>query len=76
MDMSIDGMNSYQIKILDELWACDTVEEMQRFLESKTEEELQEIATLREMLVLAHIDEEVSQMKEFPEVLAMLKGLV
>lgn len=76
MNLSIDGMSSRQIKLLDELWACDTVEEMQRFLESKNAEELQEIATLREMLVLAHIDEEVSQMEEFPEVLDILGRIV
>jgi len=74
--MEIDGMSPRQVKILNELWDCDTVEEMQQFLESKSEEELFEIGTLREMVVLAHIDETVSQMKEFPEVLAMLKGLV
>lgn len=74
--MRIDGLTEHQVKILDELWACDTIEEMQIYMQSKSEKELQEIVNLREMIVLAHVDEEVEQMSSYPEAENILKSIL
>lgn len=74
--MRIDGLTEHQVKILDELWACDTVEEMQIYMQSKSEKELQEIVNLREMIILAHVDEEIEQMGSYPEAAEMLRSIM
>lgn len=74
--MRIDGLTSQQVQILDELWACDTVEEMQIYLETKTTEEIEEVITLREMIVLSHVDEDVEAMDTYPEAEQMLASIL
>ena len=74
--MRIDGLTSQQVQILDELWACDTVEEMQIYLETKTTEEIEEVITLREMIVLGHVDEDVEAMDTYPEAEQMLASIL
>lgn len=74
--MRIDGLTSQQVQILDELWACDTVEEMQIYLETKTTEEIEEVITLREMIVLSHVDEDVEAMDTYPEAEQMLSSIL
>ena len=74
--MRIDGLTSQQVQILDELWACDSVEEMQIYLESKTTKEIEEVITLREMIVLSHVDEDVEDMDEYPEAEQMLASIL
>ena len=74
--MRIDGLTSQQVQILDELWACDTVEEMQIYLETKTTEEIEEVITLGEMIVLSHVDEDVEAMDTYPEAEQMLASIL
>ena len=74
--MRSDGLTERQVKILDELWDCDTVEEMQIYMQSKSEKELQEIVNLREMIILAHVDKDVEQMSSYPEAENLLKSIL
>ena len=74
--MRIDGLTAQQVQILDELWACDTIEDMQIYLESKTTEEIEEVITLREMVVLSGVDEDVEAMDTYPEAEQMLASIL
>lgn len=74
--MRIDGLTAQQVQILDELWECDTIEEMQIYLESKTTEEIEEVITLREMIVLSGVDEDVEAMNAYPEAEQMLASIL
>jgi len=74
--MRIDGLTAQQVQILDELWACDTIEDMQIYLESKTTEEIEEVITLREMVVLSGVDEDVEAMDAYPEAEQMLASIL
>ena len=49
--MRIEGLTSEQVKILDELWACETQEDLEQYVANKSEKQLQEIITLREMII-------------------------
>ena len=73
--MRIDGLTEHQVKILDELWACETMEDLERYVANKSDTQLQEIITLREMIMLSHIDEQVEMMGEYPDVEFMIKNL-
>lgn len=73
--MRIEGLTAEQVKILDELWACETMEDLERYVANKSDKQLQEIITLREMIVLSHIDEQVEMMGEYPDVEFMIKNL-
>lgn len=73
--MKIEGLTAEQVKILDELWACETMEDLERYVANKSDSQLQEIITLREMIVLSHIDEQVELMGEYPDVEFMIKNL-
>ena len=73
--MRIDGLTEHQVKILDELWACETMEDLERYVANKSDTQLQEIITLREMIVLSHIDEQVEMMGEYPDVEFMIRNL-
>ena len=74
--MRIDGLTEQQVKILDELWHCQTIEDMQRYLESKSDAEIQEVVSLREMILLAHVDEEVEKMDSYPDAAKILKSIM
>lgn len=74
--MVIDGLTEHQVKILDELWDCETIEDMQRYLQNKSDKEIQEIVSLREMIVLSHIDEQVEKMDSYPDSAKMLKSIM
>lgn len=73
--MRIEGLTAEQVKILDELWACETMEDLERYVANKSDKQIQEIITLREMIMLSHIDEQVEMMGEYPDVEFMIKNL-
>jgi hypothetical protein len=73
--MRIEGLTAEQVKILDELWACETMEDLERYVANKSDKQLQEIITLREMIMLSHIDEQVEMMGEYPDVEFMIRNL-
>ena len=72
----IDGLTVEQCKLLDELWACDTTEELESLIYSKSGEELREIISLREMIMLSLIDEEVEKMDSFPDAENILRSIM
>ena len=74
--MKIDGLTEFQVNILDELWGCKTVEEMHKYMQNKSEDELKEIITLRELLILAHIDEEINEMPSYPDSEELLRNIM
>lgn len=74
--MRIEGLTSEQVKILDELWACETQEDLEQYVANKSEQQLQEIITLREMIILSHIDEQVEKMGRYPDVEKILRNIL
>lgn len=72
---TIDGLTAEQCKVLDELWACETLDDMQELLDSKSGDELREVITLREMIVLSLIDEDVAEMESYPDAESILRNI-
>lgn len=60
--IEINGLTAHQVAILDEMWACDTFEDFQEFLEACDPEDRAEALKLQRMILLAELDEVVAQM--------------
>jgi hypothetical protein len=69
--IQINGLTQYQVSLLDEMWACDSMEDFEEFLEALDPEDRAEAMRLQRMILLAELDELVarSPMKEAKEVL-------
>jgi hypothetical protein len=69
--IQINGLTAYQVSLLDEMWACDSLEDFEEFMEALDPEDRAEALRLQRMILLAELDELVarSPMKEAKEVL-------
>jgi len=71
--MKIHGLTEIQIEMADALWACDTKEDVDQFFRSLPMALRIEASTVLELMILATIDEEVSNMTRYPFAEAMIK---
>ena len=69
--IEINGLTPYQVSLLDEMWACDTWQDFEEFMEALDPEDRAEALRLQRMILLAEMDEVVakSPLKEANEVL-------
>jgi hypothetical protein len=69
--IEINGLTPYQVSLLDEMWACDTWQDFEEFMEALDPEDRAEALRLQRMILLAEMDELVakSPLKEANEVL-------
>jgi hypothetical protein len=59
--IQINGLTQYQVSLLDEMWACDTMEDFEEFLEALDPEDRAEAMRLQRMILLAELDEVVAK---------------
>ena len=74
--MLIDGLTSEDVKILDTIWAIDTVEELDEYLKTLNARLLEKTLVLIELCQLAETDDTVNAMEEYPEAEQLLKGIM
>jgi hypothetical protein len=69
--IQINGLTQYQVSLLDEMWACDSMEDFEEFMETLDPEDRAEALRLQRMILLAELDEIVAKdpLKEANEVL-------
>jgi hypothetical protein len=69
--IQINGLTQYQVALLDEMWACDTWQDFEEFMEALDPEDRAEALRLQRMILLAELDQVVAEMplKEANEVL-------
>jgi hypothetical protein len=60
--ISINGLTAHQVSILDEMWACDTLEDFEEFLEALDPEDRAQALRLQRMVLLAELDDVVAKM--------------
>ncbi len=60
--IQINGLTAYQVSLLDEMWACDTMEDFEEFMEALDPEDRAEALRLQRMILLAELDDVVAQM--------------
>ena len=73
--IEINGLTAHQVAILDEMWACDTFQDFEEFLEACDPQDRAEALRLQRMILLAELDEVVAQMPltEAEKVLAQFR---
>ena len=74
--MNIDGLTEEDVEILDEMWAIDSREELQFYLNGLSSRKRQKAITLLEMVTLSAIDDNVKAMDKYPEAEMMLKSIM
>jgi hypothetical protein len=67
--ITIDGLTKEQVRMLDEMWALDTMEEMSEWMENVPEHKRQMAELLQEMLILASIDDDLEKLSDATQVL-------
>ena len=60
--IEINGLTAYQVSLLDEMWACDTMADFEEFMEALDPEDRAEALRLQRMILLAEMDNLVAQM--------------
>lgn len=73
MSITISGITKHQAAILDKMWNLDSEEEFNLWYDSLSDKTRKEVISLREMLVLAEIDEHVEELKDTRVALEMIK---
>jgi hypothetical protein len=73
--IKINGLTAHQVSLLDEMWACDTMQDFEEFLEALDPDDRREALKLQRMVLLAELDDVVAQMPltEANEVLARFR---
>jgi len=71
----IEGLKKYQVQLLDQMWECETPNDLFEFRSSLNPAMQQEVDTLVTLVHLSQIDYEVEQMSRFPVVEALLKKI-
>ena len=70
--MEIQGVNQLQQELLNEIWACDTEEALEEFIEAVEPEYRDEVILLCECVFLAHLDDLVQSETDTAEARAEL----
>ena len=73
--MRIDGLTESDVKLLDAMWAIDTTEELAAFIARQPPNVRKRIVVLREMIVLAGIDDDVEEAKDNSMANDMLRSI-
>ncbi len=59
--ITINGLTESQVAMLDAMWACDSIEEFDEFLDTLTPKGRAEAMRLQRMILLAELDEVVAK---------------
>ena len=68
--ITISGLNISQVKMLDEMWALESMEDMAEWYEQLPKSKRKMADLLQDMLVLASIDEDLEDLTDARKVLA------
>jgi hypothetical protein len=69
--IKIENLSKRQMKIADLLWACETIEETEELVEQIGKE----ADVVRELMLLAGIDELVEVQTDFSKIQTLLKNI-
>lgn len=74
--MYLDGLTEEQCQLLDKMWCLDSVEDLEVWMRTLTASQMAQVRVLRELLFLSVIDDEVSEMKSFPDARMLLNSIM
>lgn len=74
--MKIYGLTETQVALLDEMWACDTMEDFEEFLETLDPAERAEALRLQRLVLIESLDEHVAKMQQYPDAKRVLVDIM
>jgi hypothetical protein len=60
--ITINGLSKHQVALLDEMWACESMEDLDEFMETLDSADQAEAERLQRMILLAEMDNIVAEM--------------
>jgi hypothetical protein len=60
--ITLTGLTEHQVALLDEMWACDTMEDFDEFLQTLDTNDQEEAMRLQRMVLLAELDNVIAEM--------------
>ncbi len=60
--ITINGLSEHQVALLDEMWACESMEDFDEVLETLDPADRAEAMRLQRMILLAELDNIVAEM--------------
>ena len=73
--MVIRGVNRKQKKLLDIIWSFQELEDLDGWIQGLNKKKRREATTLKQLVILATIDERVEKMTEFPDILDIVNQI-
>ena len=73
---TIRNLTANQVALLDEMWACDSFEEFENFLECLDAEDRKEAESLQKLLLVEMLDEDMAKQTEYPEAQRVIQAIV
>lgn len=70
--MIIEGLTEHQVELLNEMWACDTLEDYEAFYELLSEEDQQQADLLQRLVIMTALDDDMAEQTSFPEAQKLL----
>ena len=73
--MKLEGLSSQQVEICDQIWKCDTKEQVTQYIKSLPKDLAKAAVTLFDLMILEHIDQQVLAQETYPIAEQMLNSL-
>lgn len=73
---TINNLTPNQVALLDEMWACETFEEYQTFLDCLDSTDRAEAENLQRLLLIEILDEEMSSQTDYPDARRVIQQVV
>jgi hypothetical protein len=64
---TINGLTANQVALLDEMWACESMEELEQFLDTLDRSDYADAMQLQRILLIEMLDEEMANQTQYPE---------
>ena len=73
---TLSNLTKNQVALLDEMWACDTLQEYETFLETLDPLDRAEAEMLQRLLLIEMLDEEMQAQTEYPDARRVIQQIV
>ena len=70
--MEINNLTEHQINLLDAMWECDSLEELEEYIATLSPEDSVECERLQRMVLISALDDDLATQTEFPDAMREL----
>lgn len=70
--MEINNLTEHQIDLLNAMWECDSLEELEEYIATLSPEDSVECERLQRMVLISALDDDLATQTEFPDAMREL----